>query len=168
MTHSADEYRGYRIPKGSIVLANAWWARVLVHEILWTELWGPWFKGNVTRWIGLSWPFHFQTREVPNGRWSQFEYNRKRSRTRHMGFREKVGLHIALFFLIYDESKSFFFYHLIRICPGRFMAASTIWITVASLITAFDIKKSNESGGLDHGYGPGILRYSHISKILVF
>ena len=23
-THSADEYRGYRIPKGSIVLANAW------------------------------------------------------------------------------------------------------------------------------------------------
>ena len=40
------------------------------------------------------------------------------------------------------------------------MAASTIWITVASLITAFDIKKSHdESGGLDHAYGPGILRY---------
>ena len=38
------------------------------------------------------------------------------------------------------------------------MAASTIWITVASLIAAFDIKKSNTSGGLDHAYGPGILR----------
>ena len=39
------------------------------------------------------------------------------------------------------------------------MAASTIWITVASLIAAFDIKKSNKCGGLDHGYDPGILRY---------
>jgi hypothetical protein len=38
------------------------------------------------------------------------------------------------------------------------MAASTIWITVASLIAAFDIRKSNKCGGLDHGYDPGILR----------
>jgi cytochrome P450 len=45
-----------------------------------------------------------------------------------------------------------------RICPGRFMAASTIWITVASLIAAFDIKKSSKCGGLDHAYDPGILR----------
>ena len=79
-----------------------------------------------------------------------------------MGFRKKVWSFVTLlfsffFFLIYTF---LFFCHLIRICPGRFMAASTIWITVASLITAFDIKKSHdESGGLDHAYGPGILRY---------
>lgn len=40
------------------------------------------------------------------------------------------------------------------------MAASTIWITVASLIAAFDIRKSSKckEAGLDHAYGPGILR----------
>jgi cytochrome P450 len=45
-----------------------------------------------------------------------------------------------------------------RICPGRYMAASSLWITIASLIAAFDITKSDATGGLDHEYGPGILR----------
>jgi len=38
------------------------------------------------------------------------------------------------------------------------MATSSLWITIASLITAFDITKFDATGGLDHEYGPGILR----------
>ncbi|KAG6805201.1 hypothetical protein H0H93_005348 [Arthromyces matolae] len=36
-----------------------------------------------------------------------------------------------------------------RICPGRFMAFSAIWITLASLIAVFDIKKEKDSDGKD-------------------
>lgn len=39
------------------------------------------------------------------------------------------------------------------------MAASAIWITVASLIAAFEMQKEDETGGLDHEYGPGIIRF---------
>jgi len=37
------------------------------------------------------------------------------------------------------------------------MAASALWITVASLIAAFDIAKSDATGGLDHDYEPGVV-----------
>ena len=68
------------------------------------------------------------------------------------GFGRRLG---PSYFVLINLIDSFLQY---RICPGRFMAASTIWITVTSLIAAFDIRKSNKCGGLDHGYDPGILR----------
>jgi len=113
MTHFADEYRGYRIPKGSIVLANAW---AMLHD---ESVYPDPFAFRPERFLtedGLS--LNTTARDPGHAIW---------------GFGR-------------------------RICPGRFMAASTIWITVASLIAAFDMKKSHESGGLDHAYGPGILR----------
>jgi len=34
-----------------------------------------------------------------------------------------------------------------RICPGRFMATSTIWISVAMILSCFDIKKALDTDG---------------------
>lgn len=34
-----------------------------------------------------------------------------------------------------------------RICPGRHFADVTIWLTVASIIAAFDISKARDAGG---------------------
>jgi cytochrome P450 len=31
-----------------------------------------------------------------------------------------------------------------RICPGRYMAFSAVWLTIASLIATFDIEKAKE------------------------
>ena len=45
-----------------------------------------------------------------------------------------------------------------RICPGRFMAVSTIWIAVASVIAAFDFGRLDSTAGPDHPFYPGILR----------
>ncbi|KAF8815155.1 cytochrome P450 [Phlegmacium glaucopus] len=47
-----------------------------------------------------------------------------------------------------------------RICPGRFLADSSFWIAVASLIAAFDLKKIGHDPEPDHGHIPGLLRLS--------
>ncbi|PFH47950.1 hypothetical protein AMATHDRAFT_6256 [Amanita thiersii Skay4041] len=48
-----------------------------------------------------------------------------------------------------------------RICPGRFLALSSMWITVASMLAAFDITKAvDESGNViepDYEYIPGFV-----------
>jgi cytochrome P450 len=35
-----------------------------------------------------------------------------------------------------------------RICPGRFMARSSMWITIASVLTAFEISPVVDSNGI--------------------
>ncbi|KAF8960139.1 hypothetical protein BDZ97DRAFT_1834876 [Flammula alnicola] len=34
-----------------------------------------------------------------------------------------------------------------RICPGRFMAASSVWIMLASILTVYDISKAIDKDG---------------------
>lgn len=34
-----------------------------------------------------------------------------------------------------------------RVCPGRYMAFSAVWIAIASLLTVFDIKKAVDEDG---------------------
>ena len=50
-----------------------------------------------------------------------------------------------------------------RICPGRFMAASTIWIAVASVIAAFDFGRLDSTADSDDMFHPGILRCVHVT-----
>jgi len=45
-----------------------------------------------------------------------------------------------------------------RICPGRFIAASTNWIAIASLIAVFDFERVDETAGVDHPYGAGVVQ----------
>ncbi|KAJ7204583.1 cytochrome P450 [Mycena rebaudengoi] len=84
-----DTYRGYRIPAGSIVVANTWW-------------------------IAYPDPYKFNPdRFLLNGRLNP---------------------------AVRDPSLVFGFGR--RVCPGRHMAQSTLWITVASLLTVFNITKA--------------------------
>jgi cytochrome P450 len=39
-----------------------------------------------------------------------------------------------------------------RICPGRHLADATIFIVIASLLSVFDIKKSNNANGRPDNY----------------
>ncbi|KAF8157041.1 cytochrome P450 [Crassisporium funariophilum] len=113
LSHAEDEYRGYRIPKGSIIFANAW--AMLHDESVYPD------------------PFTFKPERFLTPDCLAFNNTIKDPDHAIWGFGR-------------------------RICPGRYMAFSSIWITVASFITAFDFSKSDSSAGLDHEYGPGIIR----------
>ncbi|KAH9477688.1 Cytochrome P450 monooxygenase 98 [Psilocybe cubensis] len=107
-----SEYNGYRIPKGSIIMANSW--AMLHDETVYPE------------------PFAFKPERFLTNK-GQLNKSVKDPGHAIWGFGR-------------------------RICPGRYMAASSVWITVASFISAFDIARVDESGGLDHEYGSGIIR----------
>ncbi|KIM42409.1 hypothetical protein M413DRAFT_18664 [Hebeloma cylindrosporum] len=94
-----DVYRNYRIPKGSIILANAW--AMLHDENIYPDPFA--FK-----------PERFLTEDG-------------------LGIRKDVK----------DPGFAFWGFGR-RICPGRYMAASSLWITIASLIAAFNITKIPE------------------------
>ncbi|KAJ7252466.1 cytochrome P450 [Mycena rebaudengoi] len=89
-----DTYRGYRIPAGSIVIANTW--AMLYDEIAYPD---P-DKFNPDRFL-------------LNGRLNP---------------------------AVRDPSLVFGFGR--RVCPGRHMAQSALWITVASLLAVFNITKA--------------------------
>ncbi|PPQ67743.1 hypothetical protein CVT26_007030 [Gymnopilus dilepis] len=111
-----DEYKGYRIPKGSIVLANAW---AMLHD---EKVYSDPFSFKPERFLtedGCS--FNKEVKDPSHATW---------------GFGR-------------------------RVCPGRYMAASSLWITVASLIAAFDFSKADQSEGSTYEYEPGILRIPH-------
>jgi len=97
LVHVEDEYRGYRIPAGSIIIANAW---AMLHN---AEVYPEPFKFNPDRFINL----HDGTlnSDVKDPRHAAFGFGR-------------------------------------RVCPGRYMAFSAVWIAVASLIAVFDITKA--------------------------
>ena len=52
-----------------------------------------------------------------------------------------------------------------RVCPGRWMAQSFTWITIASVLSAFTLEKVRDENGdfvePSAAYTPGILAYAH-------
>ncbi|KAF7336336.1 Cytochrome P450 [Mycena venus] len=95
-----DEYRGYRIPAGSLVIGNAW--AVLHDEEAYAD------------------PHSFDP--------------------------ERFLLDGTLNSTVRDPDIAAFGFGR-RICPGRYMATASIWITVASMLAAFDIKKAVDENG---------------------
>ncbi|KAJ7723619.1 cytochrome P450 [Mycena maculata] len=89
-----DEYRGYRIPAGSVVMANSW--AILHDETMYPDPYA--FK-----------PERFLVDGTPNP-------------------------------AIRNPDAAFGFGR--RICPGRHMAISSVWITVTSILATFDITKA--------------------------
>ncbi|KAF9522915.1 cytochrome P450 [Crepidotus variabilis] len=95
-----DEYKGYRIPAGSIVLPNLW---TLLHDE-----------------DAFPDPFTFKPERFMKG--DEFNHEIKDPELFCWGLGR-------------------------RICPGRHMAFSAIWITIASLIYVFDIEKEVDEHG---------------------
>ncbi|KAF9072507.1 cytochrome P450 [Rhodocollybia butyracea] len=98
---SEDVYRGYRIPAGSIMVANIW--AMLHDEHVYPE------------------PHSFKPE-------------------RFIGSDGKIDPSVK-------DPTSVLFGFGRRICPGRFMAISSIWIAVASMLTVFDITKPIDKDG---------------------
>lgn len=95
-----DEYKGYRLPAGSIVIANIW--SILHNETIYQD------------------PFSFKPeRFIKNGKLNP---DIKDPATAVFGFGR-------------------------RICPGRYMAQSSVWITMASLLASFTITKAVDANG---------------------
>ncbi|KAJ7181541.1 cytochrome P450 [Mycena crocata] len=94
-----DEYQGYRIPAGSIVIGNIW--AILHDEAMYPDPYS--FK-----------PERFLLNGKPNPE-------------------------------IKDPQAAWGFGR--RICPGRHMANSSIWITMASVLSVFDITKAVDKNG---------------------
>ncbi|KAJ7469321.1 cytochrome P450 [Mycena galericulata] len=94
-----DEYRGYRIPAGSIVIGNVW--AILHNESMYPD------------------PYAFKP--------------------------ERFLLDGKLNPAVRDPQAVFGFGR--RICPGRHMAMSSIWISIASILATFDITKAVGNNG---------------------
>ncbi|KAH9476853.1 Cytochrome P450 monooxygenase 98 [Psilocybe cubensis] len=109
-----DEYKGYRIPAGSIVIANSW--AMLHHEKTYPD---P-FTFNPDRFMKDG-KLNSAVRDPAHACW---------------GFGR-------------------------RICPGRYLAYSSIWITLASMLAVFDIEKATDKDGnvieLTHEYFPALI-----------
>ncbi|KAJ7607937.1 cytochrome P450 [Roridomyces roridus] len=88
-----DEYRGYKIPENSIVMANTW--AILHDEVVYPDPYA--FKPE---------RFLLDGKLNPSVQWPDAAF----------GFGR-------------------------RICPGRHMAKSSVWITIASILATFDIDK---------------------------
>ncbi|RDB18406.1 hypothetical protein Hypma_000372 [Hypsizygus marmoreus] len=100
LLHADDEYKGYRIPAGSIIIPNAW--AMLHNETVYPD------------------PFEFKPeRFIKDGK---------------LNPEAKDPAHAAFGFGR-------------RICPGRYMAFSAVWIAVASIVAAFDITKAVDENG---------------------
>ncbi|KAI3617022.1 cytochrome p450 [Moniliophthora roreri] len=97
--HVEDEYRGYRIPKDSTVIPNAW---AILHD---EEMYPDPYRFNPDRWIKDG----------------------------------KINPDVR------DTTAGFGFGR--RICPGRFLAQSVMFLTIATMLTAFEITKAID----DHG-----------------
>ncbi|KAJ6618922.1 cytochrome P450 [Mycena sp. CBHHK59/15] len=95
-----DEYRGYRIPAGSLVIGNTW---AILHD---QEMYADPHSFNPERFI-LDGKLNPEVRDPDT---AAFVFGR-------------------------------------RICPGRYMATASIWITVASMLVAFDIRKAVDEDG---------------------
>ncbi|KAJ7106249.1 cytochrome P450 [Mycena epipterygia] len=111
-----DEYRGYKLPAGSIVIGNTW--AILHDEVMYPDPYA--FK-----------PERFLLDGKPNP-------------------------------AVRDPDAAFGFGR--RICPGRHMARSSIWITVASILATFNIDKAIDEAGHviepTFEYVAGLIRYS--------
>jgi len=95
-----DEYRGYRLPAGSIVIPNSW---AMLHN---EDVYPDPFRFNPDRFIKDG----KINRAVRDPAHACFGFGR-------------------------------------RICPARYMAFSSVWIAVASLIAVFDIEKAVDEEG---------------------
>ncbi|KAJ7454160.1 cytochrome P450, partial [Mycena latifolia] len=94
-----DEYRGYRLPAGSMILGNTW--AILHDEAMYPDPYA--FK-----------PERFLIDGKPNP-------------------------------AVRDPDAAFGFGR--RVCPGRYLATSSVWITVVSMLAAFDINKAVDDMG---------------------
>ncbi|KAJ7495387.1 cytochrome P450 [Mycena latifolia] len=94
-----DEYRGYRLPAGSMVLGNTW--AILHDEVMYPDPYA--FK-----------PERFLLDGKPNP-------------------------------AVRDPDAAFGFGR--RVCPGRHLATSSVWITVVSILATFDIQKAVDEVG---------------------
>jgi len=95
-----DEYKGYRIPASSVIIANAW---AMLHD---ERVYPDPFKFKPERFMRDG-KFDKQVLDPDHACW---------------GFGR-------------------------RVCPGRYMAYSSVWMAVASLIYVFDIEKSIDENG---------------------
>ncbi|PPQ87697.1 hypothetical protein CVT25_011464 [Psilocybe cyanescens] len=95
-----DEYKGYRLPAGSIVIPNAW---AMLHN---EDVYPDPFDFNPDRFMKDG-KLNKSVRDPSHACW---------------GFGR-------------------------RICPGRYMAFSAVWIAIASLLTVYDIKKAVDDEG---------------------
>ncbi|KAF4616649.1 hypothetical protein D9613_008323 [Agrocybe pediades] len=96
-----DEYKGYRIPKGSIIIPNGW---AMLHN---ADVYPDPFTFNPERFLNEDGTLNKSVRDPGHACW---------------GFGR-------------------------RICPGRYMAFSEIWIAIASLLAVYDIKKAVDEHG---------------------
>ena len=119
MVSVEDEYNGYRIPKGSLIIGNSW-------QVLFVILQPEGHDSCIHRAV-LHDPKHFPDPMV---------FKPERFLT------EDGQLNPAM----QDAEQAVFGFGR-RICPGRHMASDTIWLTVASILSTFTLTNPLDEHG---------------------
>ncbi|KAJ2915292.1 hypothetical protein MD484_g5148, partial [Candolleomyces efflorescens] len=101
MSTEEDIYKGYRIPKGSMIIGNVW---ALMHN----------------------------EEDFPN----PMEFKPERFLNSDGSLNESIR----------DPATAVFGFGR-RLCPGRYIALSSLWITVASVVAAFRIERARDDDG---------------------
>ncbi|KAG6827044.1 hypothetical protein H0H92_013389 [Tricholoma furcatifolium] len=118
LLHEEDVFNGYRMPKGSIVIANAWSVLLTMLRIIWAE-------------CGLNRAILHDENIYP----LPLSFNPDRFiKDGKLDPNVRDPMHAAFGFGR-------------RICPARYMAFSAVWIAIATLIATFDISKARDDDG---------------------
>jgi len=101
MATNDDEYNGYFIPAGTIIVGNTW---AILHD---PNVYSDPHRFNPERFMGTDEKHHFSAADPLS---VSFGYGR-------------------------------------RACPGRFMADAQVWITIACILSVFDISPALDANG---------------------
>lgn len=133
-----DEYRGYRIPKGTAILPNVWG---ILHD---PNIYPDPLTFDPTRFMDRKKNALQGINELPDAAF---------------GFGRRC---VFITFLAYHVD-----YNPCRMCPGRWFAFDTMWIIVASILSSYDIMKAVDDTGNTIEpkieYSSGLLRYFNFS-----
>jgi cytochrome P450 len=127
-TTEDDVYRGWRIPKGSIVIANAW---AMLHD---PKTYADPFAFRPERFLSSA------NQEPEPGVTGTFGFGR-----RYTAFSDVLMSQCAN----WGFSAAW-----LRACPGRHLAEATLWIQIASMLSVFtfSLAKDKEGREIDVNY----------------
>ena len=126
MSTEDDVYEGYFIPKGSLVLANSWFVLNPIPALV--------MLMAENRAI-----LHDPTAYPDPNTFNPTRFLRPRPGATH-------EWDVELDPDILDPAVAAFGFGR-RICPGRYMAHESLWISIASIVAAFDITKAVDEHG---------------------
>lgn len=136
VTTVEDEYKGMRIPKGSVVIPNVWYVLV-PRSRLWLDFSNCWMHDR-----GMA-----RDKDVYGSDTDVF----RPERFIEGELRDSDGIVFGFgrrYVAFYPPRKDYRYLRY-RICPGKYMAQNSLFIAIASILHAFEIDRAVDHTGAE-------------------